>query len=185
MVPLAAILVLLVGVVAGQRLGSRPVPEGQDPTQVSLPRPEGQPLVDAPVKDGNLLLRPLSFECDLPAVFGTHAEGDATGTFCRVAVETANSGAEAHTYRLTAQRLLLADGRRLRPDPTAMAIRRQPDETQLGGRQLLWSELWFDVPDGAHPSAVLLSGDTDPPAYRSLTPARRTVGGVRFHLPSR
>ena len=136
------------------------------------------------VRDGNLLLRPLSWECGLAAVFGTHAEAQPDGQFCRVNVEVVNTGAEQRELDSTAQAVTDASGTRYGPDPSAMAIRRQPLSLRLGGRQRLWFELWFDVPRAAVITAVRLSGDVGAEAYQGQSPAPRAPGGVLFRLRS-
>lgn len=154
-----------------------------DARHVVIDRPEGVPVLAAPVQDGNLRLRPLSAACGLPAVFGTHAELVAAGSFCRVSVEIRNAGGSSHDFRAAEQAVVARDGSRYRPDPSAMAVRRQPAVIAVGGRQLLWAELWFDVPRGAEIASLRLAGDRDPPAYRATAPARRAAGGVPFALP--
>lgn len=163
---------------------SPPVAPADSAGAVVLARPEGRPVLERPVQDGNLWLRPLSYACRLTAVFGTHAELQPHGAYCSVQTEIRNAGGEAHTFDARQQEIVLADGRRFTPDPSAMAVRRQALQVELGGHQRLWLELWFDLPTGAVAVAVALRGDGDPPAFLATAPARRTPGGVVFGLPA-
>lgn len=176
-------LLLAAGAV-GWVLRPEPAPAAPADTaaRVVLPRPKGTPVVTTPRRDANLLLRPLSYECGQPSVFGTHAELDADGAYCRVDVEVVNAGVEEHHLHTQDQHLVLGDGSRLDVDPSAMAVRRQGDDVVLGGHQRRWLELWFDVPAGATAAAVAMAGDADPPAYLATAPAARTPGGVLFPL---
>lgn len=153
---------------------------GDSDRTVVLKRPEGHPLRARAVRDGNLQLRPLSQECGLPAVFGTHAEGSPDGAFCRVWVEVVNTGAADHEFDTAQQAVVDKAGARYAPDAFAMAVRRQTEKVRIGGHQLLWLELWFDVPTAAAITGVRLAGDDDPPAYQAISPAPRAPGGVLF-----
>ena len=76
------------------------------------------------------------------------------------------------------QRLEGVSGRRGRPDTFAMAVRRQSDDVQIGGHDLIEVELWFDVPLGATVTGLRVEGDRDVTGFMSRSIVPHAPNGV-------
>ncbi|MBO0891945.1 MAG: hypothetical protein J2P14_13585 [Acidothermales bacterium] len=180
--PQAAALVaaLVVGGVVGWLLhGSAPSPRSAAPTPT--PGASGRPMAK-PVVDGHLTFTVLTFGCGLTAVQGTHAEGEPEGQFCDIRLRVDNHDPAFHDYVTRQQTLAGVTGPPARPDPFAMAVRRQPDRIRIGGHNAVEVELWYDVPKVAHVTGVRLSGDRDPVGFRGEGVVPHKPGGVLVRL---
>jgi hypothetical protein len=137
-------------------------------------RPASSPTATtpAPTKDGHLGFTLLTLRCGLTAVAGSHSEGVPDGQFCSARLRVTNADPEFHTYVARDQRLEGVSGRRGRADTFAMAVRRQSDDVQIGGHDLIEVELWFDVPLGATVTGLRVEGDRDVTGFmnRSIVP---------------
>ncbi|MFD9006483.1 hypothetical protein ACFV0T_37000 [Streptomyces sp. NPDC059582] len=129
-------------------------------------------------QDGHLTFTLLSLRCDLTAVAGSHSEGQPDGRFCAVRLRVENRSPEFHTYVVARQRLAGVAGRRGRTDTFAMAVRRQHDQVEIGGHDLIEVELWYDVPRDAKVTGVRVSGDRDPAGFMNSAPVKHAADGV-------
>jgi hypothetical protein len=90
-----------------------------------------------------------------------------------------------HTFDLDAQRLLLSSGPAVAPAPDVMSIKRQPDKVELGARNVVELDLWFEPPTGAQPVALMLRGDLDTDeGGPSVVPAKSREALVRLTFSS-
>ncbi|MFF7242431.1 hypothetical protein ACFZBU_00860 [Embleya sp. NPDC008237] len=130
---------------------------------------------EIPVKAPAVLSGPATFTvqgltCGIEWITGTHAEHFAQGRLCRVKVSIANTSlATVHIANLE-QRLVLPDDSRLGMDLESMEIKRQLREFTLGASDTLVEDLWFDLPKGVSPTAVLLRANADTPQGRAELP---------------
>src|SRR5690606_14186063 len=135
-----------------------------------------------PAVDGHLTFSVLEFGCGLIAVQGTHSEGQPEGQFCHVRLRVDNHDPAFHDYLTRGQRLAGVAAPRNRPDPFAMAVRRQPETIRIGGHNAVEVELWYDVPKDAAVAGLRLSGDRDPVAFKSEDTVPHVKGGVLVRL---
>src|SRR5450756_1599333 len=147
----------------------------------SAPRPSAAPSPPV-VKDGHLTLSPLSLRCGILGVTGTHSEAPPEGEFCALRLRVANPDPAFHTFVAARQRLAGVEPPRDAPSGFAMAVRRQHDQVELGGQNVLEVELWYDVPKGAPVSGVRLSGDSDPEGFQSDQTVAHAPDGVLVPL---
>src|SRR5664280_1425638 len=94
----------------------------------------------------------------------------------------ANPDPAFHTFVAARQRLAGVEPPRDAPSGFAMAVRRQHDQVELGGQNVLEVELWYDVPKGAPVSGVRLSGDSDPEGFQSDQTVAHAPDGVLVPL---
>jgi len=147
----------------------------------SAPRPSAATSPPV-VKDGHLTLSPLSLRCGILGVTGTHSEAPPEGEFCALRLRVANLDPAFHTFVAARQRLAGVEPPRDAPSGFAMAVRRQHDQVELGGQNVLEVELWYDVPKGAPVSGVRLSGDSDPEGFQSDQTVAHAPDGVLVPL---
>ncbi|WP_159052406.1 hypothetical protein [Streptomyces longwoodensis] len=131
-----------------------------------------------PYRDGHLTFTLLDLRCGLTAVAGSHSEAQPDGQFCSARLRVDNQDPNFHTYVTARQRLAGVTGPRARPDAFAMAVRRQHEEVEIGGHDLVEVELWYDVPRDARVTGLRVTGDRDPSGYLSTRPADHAPDGV-------
>ncbi|MFE2579329.1 DUF4352 domain-containing protein [Streptomyces sp. NPDC059378] len=129
-------------------------------------------------RDGHLTFTLLSLRCDLTAVSGSHSEAQPDGQFCAIRLRVENKDPEFHTYVVARQRLEGVAGRRGRADTFAMAVRRQHDQVEIGGHDLVEVEIWYDVPRDAKVTGVRVSGDRDRAGFMDSRPVEHAPEGV-------
>ncbi|MFP5283427.1 MAG: hypothetical protein ACLGIF_08265 [Actinomycetes bacterium] len=152
-------------------------PAGSSSSPSSSSSRSATPLPPHSIKDGHLTFTVLELECALTAVFGSHAEGMPEGRFCRSRLRVVNDHSEAHTY-VTARQRLVYGGGEAKPDPFAMAVRRQLDEVPIGARSLVELEVWWDVPVQARVEGIKVGGDRDPVGFHNDSPVPYVPGGA-------
>jgi len=123
-----------------------------------------------------------SLRCGILGVTGTHSEAPPEGEFCALRLRVANPDPAFHTFVAARQRLAGVEPPRDAPSGFAMAVRRQHDQVELGGQNVLEVELWYDVPKGAPVSGVRLSGDSDPEGFQSDQTVAHAPDGVLVPL---
>jgi hypothetical protein len=77
-------------------------------------------------------------------------------------VRVTSNDARLHTFLTGEQRLVLDGGDLVPPSFDAMRVKRQPEAVELGARDAMELDLWFEPPLEARPTAVRLVGDHDP-----------------------
>jgi hypothetical protein len=167
---------VLLGVLAGcggdGRAGTG---SGQDAGRASASAPQRP---SRPHRDGHLTFTLLALRCGLTAVAGSHSEAQPDGQFCSARLRVDNQDPNFHTFVAAQQRLEGVTGPRARPDAFAMAVRRQHEEVEIGGHDLVEVELWYDVPRDARVTGLRVTGDRDPSGYLSTRPADHAPDGV-------
>lgn len=141
-------------------------PEGRQPSLGSV-------LVDPPaVHPGPFIVQAREFRCGLAEIVGTHAEFyPKRGQYCRVRVDvTADEAAEDYWDSLQ-QQIRMSNGFVVGADLDAMHVKRQPLQILLGGHETLEFDLWFDVPQGAEPAALLVRAAAGDPQSAVSLPA--------------
>jgi hypothetical protein len=129
-------------------------------------------------KDGHLTFTVLSLRCGITGVTGSHADAPPQGQFCAARLRVENRDPNYHVYETARQHIAGVSGDPARPDPFAMAVRRQSETVKLGGHTLMEVELWYDVPKGAEVTGLRVSGDNDPSSFTSTVPIGRAPNGV-------
>jgi hypothetical protein len=155
---LAAGLVLGAGAASG--IAAAMWPQGR---QASV----GSILLDAPaVHSGPFLVQAREMRCGLGEIVGTHAEfTPKLGQFCRVRVDVTAEEAAEDTWDSLLQQVATADGASTGASLDAMHVKRQPLQITLGGHAMVEMDLWFDLPQAAQPSDLLIRATaTDTPA---------------------
>ena len=135
------------------------------PREVVIRQPLGLGEVaqtDHESRTGHEKVRLLSAQANVPAVTGSHAEFVPKRPLYRVRVRVTSNDARLHTFLTGEQRLVLDGGDLVPPSFDAMRVKRQPDAVELGARNAVELDLWFEPPVGAKPTAVRLVGDHDP-----------------------
>lgn len=177
------VAVLVLGVGGGWILrGAQTGPPGTAATGRSPSPSVGRPMT-RPVVDGHLTFSVLEFGCGLVAVSGTHSEGRPEGEFCQVRLRVDNHDPAFHDYVARSQTIAGVAAPRNRPDPFAMAVRRQPEKVRIGGHNAVEVELWYDIAPRSDVQGLKLSGDRDPIGFRGEGVAPHTPGGVLVRLP--
>jgi len=110
--------------------------------------------------------------CGMEWITGTHAEHWAKGRLCRVKVSITNNSLVTVPIANMEQRLVLADGSLLGMDLESMEIKRQLRDFTLGASNTVTQDLWFDIPAGASPVAILLRANANSPQGRVELPQR-------------
>jgi hypothetical protein len=59
-----------------------------------------------------------------------------------------------------------------------MAVRRQQDQVQIGGSDLIEVELWFDIPKDSKPTGLRVEGDRDATGWLDPSPVKHAPDGV-------
>lgn len=121
--------------------------------------PPAPVVTGARVRDGHIDFDVLAVQAPIRSIIGTHAEFEPHGQYVRVRVAVQNPDSTFHGLRTDAQALLDTAGQRVEPSIDAMRIKRQPDDIDLGAGNRLEFDLWFDLPDGATPAALLVRAD--------------------------
>jgi hypothetical protein len=176
----AAVGLLAVGAGLGFLGGRLSAPAGQSADRAIRPGEKAQHA--AAVRYGNLTFRPTGLTCGLHWAFGTHAELEARGQFCRLAVVVTNIDSGFHDVGTDGQRLVDAGGRTYPPSFDVMRAKRQPDSITIGARDAVELDLWFDVPLGARIDAARMVGDEDPSGIDGVVNTPRPAGGARVGL---
>lgn len=128
-----------------------------------MPLQPGDVAQHAPARrNGHLLLAPILARCGIAAITGTHAEFLPKRPLCRIRVRVVSDDASFHSFSANAQLLVLADGRTVEQSPDARNIKRQPDTVEIGARNTLELDLWYEPPTGAKVRGLRLVGDHDP-----------------------
>ncbi|MEU9885770.1 DUF4352 domain-containing protein [Sphaerisporangium sp. NPDC051011] len=132
------------------------------PTYVIPPqtaRPDEKVITAAPVVDGQMRFRVLSFQDGMPSMFGSHAEWNAKGRYARVRVLIESTDRTNQKFDAKQQLLVAADGRTFHVDGFAQAIKRQPDELPVGSFVRMEFDLWYDVPKDARITKIRFVAD--------------------------
>lgn len=124
------------------------------------------------IRSDGTTIAALGLRCGMEWITGTHAEHWAKGRLCRVKVSITNNSLVTVPVANMEQRLLLADGSQLGMDLESMEIKRQLRDFTLGASNTVTQDLWFDVPLGATPAAILLRANADSPQGRIELPRR-------------
>jgi hypothetical protein len=135
------------------------------PREVVIRQPLGLGEVaqsDREARTGHEKVRLLSAQANVPAVTGSHAEFVPKRPLYRVRVRVTSNDARLHTFLTGEQRLVVDGGALVPPSFDAMRVKRQPEAVELGARDAMELDLWFEPPVGARPTAVRLVGDHDP-----------------------
>jgi hypothetical protein len=132
----------------------------------------------AAVRYGNMTFRPTGLTCGLHWAFGTHAELEATGQFCRLGVAVVSVDSTFHDLVLDSQRLVDAAGHSYLTSFDVMRVKRQPDTITLGARDAVEIDLWYDVPLGVRITGARFYGDNDPSGIDIGVNTPRPTGGV-------
>jgi Domain of unknown function (DUF4352) len=111
------------------------------------------------VRDGNLLFEVLEVQAPIGSIIGTHAEFNPQGQYVRVRVAVTNNDSVFHELDTDMQRLVDGAGREYEPSVDAMRIKRQPERVDIGSRNRLELDVWFDIPRGATPHVLVAHGD--------------------------
>ncbi|WP_433468681.1 DUF4352 domain-containing protein [Spirillospora sp. CA-128828] len=132
------------------RLPERAVRDGETP----LPYRE--------VRDGDVMFAALGLSPALTTITGSHADlPSRLGRFARVRILVENRYATFHKIDLDRQLLITSRGA-YPPDVNAMRVKRQPTDIELGSRDRLELDLWYDIPRDARISTLrLYSSPTD------------------------
>lgn len=152
-------------------------PPGGERPEPSASPPSAPPLPPHTVKDGHLTFTVLELRCGLTAVFGSHAEGQPEGQFCSARMRVVNADPEFHTY-VPRRQLLAYEGGQARPDSFAMSVRRQLEEVQIGARNIVELEVWWDVSVQARVTGIKVSGDRDQGGFHNSSPPPYVPGGA-------
>ncbi|WP_045876430.1 hypothetical protein [Pseudofrankia sp. DC12] len=176
----AAVGLLAVGGGLGFVGGRLSAPTGRSSDRAV--RPEEKAQHAAAVRYGNLTFRPTGLTCGLQWAFGTHAELEARGQYCRLGVVVENVDSTFHDLVTGRQRLVDAAGTAYAPSFDVMRAKRQPDSITIGARDAVEIDLWFDVPATARVVAARLVGDDDPSGIDTVVNTPRPAGGARVPL---
>lgn len=139
----------------------RPAP-GPSPTYAipaETARPAEKVIKAAPVVDGQMRFRVLGFTGGMPSMFGSHAEWNAKGRYVRVRVLIESTDRTNQKFDAKQQLLVAADGRTFHVDDFGQAIKRQPDEIQVGSFVRMEFDLWYDVPEDARITKIRFFAD--------------------------
>ncbi|MBL7488673.1 hypothetical protein I6A60_28605 [Frankia sp. AgB1.9] len=176
----AAVGLLAVGGGLGFLGGRLSAPVGRSADRAV--RPEEKVQHAAAVRYGNLTFRPTGLTCGMHWAFGTHAELEAKGQYCRLGVVVENVDSTFHDLVTGKQRLVDSAGKAYAPSFDAMRAKRQPDSITIGARDAVEIDLWFDVPAGGRIDAARLVGDDDPSGIDDVVNTPRPSGGARVPL---
>jgi hypothetical protein len=176
----AAVALLAVGGGLGFLGGRLSAPAGRSSDRAVRPQEKVQ-HADA-VRYGNLTFRPTGLTCGLHWAFGTHAELEAKGQYCRLGVVVENVDSTFHDLVTTKQRLVDSAATGYAPSFDVMRAKRQPDSITIGARDAVEIDLWFDVPAKARIDAARLVGDDDPSGIDAVVNTPRPSGGARVAL---
>jgi hypothetical protein len=108
------------------------------------------PLVGVSAVSGQVTFAVIGFRAHMPLIAGTHADFEPKGEFERLRVAVQN---DSRTFaELTPAKILLvtADGVAHPPDPQAMAIKRQPQQIEVGASGGAQFDLYYDLPKGSN-----------------------------------
>jgi len=111
---------------------------------------------------GHFAVRLLDARCGITYLTGTHAEFDPHNPLCRVRERVRSLDATYHSFSTARQQLMLANGANVSPSIDAMNIKRQPDSVNVGARDVVELDVYFEPPPGGAPVSVRFYGDTDP-----------------------
>lgn len=162
----AGVCLAAVAAIAGCSNASKPAPpqvvirETLGPGEFVLPAAEAV--------SGHFSVRLLVGQCGITFLTGTHAEFEPKNPLCRIHERVQSRDASYHSFRTSAQRLVLRDGTAVAPSVDAMQIKRQPDAVTVGGHDVIELDVYFEPPPGSAPVALRFYGDTD--TGKSVTP---------------
>ncbi|WP_161356750.1 hypothetical protein [Streptomyces sp. SID3343] len=170
-VSIGFVLGLLIG--AGVAAGAAALywPEKDEPIKSTM-REWEIPIKRGSVRSDKVVLAPQGITCGMEWITGTHAEHFARGRLCRIKVSVTNTALTAVPIANLEQRLVLPDGTQVGMDLEAMEIKRQLRDFVLGASNTLVEDLWFDIPAGVAPVAVLLRANADAPQGRAELPQK-------------
>jgi hypothetical protein len=163
------VLGLLIGAAVAAGAAALYWPEKDKPIRSTM-RDWEIPIKGESVRSDKVTLTPQGLTCGMEWITGTHAEHFAQGRLCRIKVSVANTSLTAVPIANREQRLVLPDGTRLGVDLESMEIKRQLRDLVLGASNTLVEDLWFDIPVGVAPVAVLLRANADSPQGRAELP---------------
>lgn len=129
---------------------------------------------------GHFAVRLLDARCGITYLTGTHAEFDPRNPLCRIRERVRSLDATYHSFGTSRQQLVLENGATVTPSIDAMNIKRQPDAVDVGARDVLELDVYFEPPPGIRPDGVRIYGDTDPGT--SVAPAGPPSVVMRLEL---
>jgi hypothetical protein len=170
-VSIGFVLGLLIGAAVAAGAAALYWPEKDKPIKSTM-REWEIPIKGESVRSDKVTLTPQGLTCGMEWITGTHAEHFAQGRLCRIKVSITNTSLTAVPIANLAQRLVLPDGTQIGMDLEAMEIKRQLRDFVLGSSDTLVEDLWFDIPVGVTPVAVLLRANADTPPGRAELPQK-------------
>ncbi|WP_424643024.1 hypothetical protein [Embleya sp. AB8] len=165
------VLGLLIGAGLAAGVAALYWPEEDKPLKMTM-REWEIPVKDPAVLSGQTTFTVQGLTCGIEWITGTHAEHFAKGRLCRVKVSIANNSLATVQIANLEQRLVLPDGTQLGMDLESMEIKRQLRDFTLGASDTLVEDLWFDIPPGSSPAAILLRANPDAPQGRAELPQK-------------
>ncbi|WP_406282502.1 hypothetical protein [Embleya sp. NBC_00896] len=146
-------------------------PEKDKPLRMTM-REWEIPIKAPPVLSDRTTFTAQGLTCGLEWITGTHAEHFAKGRLCRVKVSIANNALTTVQIANLEQRIVLPDGTQLGMDLESMEIKRQLRDFTLGASDTLVEDLWFDLPTGVSPTAILFRANAEAPQGRAELPQK-------------
>lgn len=135
---------------------------------------------------GHFQVRVLTVRCGIDSIVGTHAEFTPTHPLCDIRIRVRSDDATFHTFSPPRQQLLGAAGEVVPTAPDVMQIRRQAQSVQLGARNVVELDLWFEPPTAMRVAALRVFGDSDvDPGGSSAHPAAAPSVDVPLILSQR
>jgi len=147
-----------------------PSPSPTYPLAPRTVRPSETPLATATAVSGPTSVAVIGLRAHMTFAVGTHADFTPHGEFDRLRVVVQNDSRTFLFLTLADMQLVTADGTAHRPDVQAMAIKRQPDQIDLGSLDRTEFDLWYDVPAGSKLRLLRLTG-LDPVQEIPLPPS--------------
>lgn len=155
---------------------ARPSPKGGSSPTYRLPgravRVAETPLPYRPVVDGLVTFAAIGIRDRMEFITGTHADMPARGAFVRIRVIVENGYPHTQTFDTSKQLIVTADGRTQPPDIAAMEVERQPDKIDIGARDRLELDLYYDIPKNTTARAIHFFGQPTDDGGNPILPDR-------------
>jgi hypothetical protein len=107
------------------------------------------PLAGVSAVSGLVTFAVIGFRAHMPLIAGTHGDFEPQGEFERLRVAVQNDSRTFAELTLADMMLVTADGVAHRPEPQAMAIKRQPQQLEVGASGGVQFDLYYDLPKGS------------------------------------